>query len=283
MRSWQAGRLRSQSRDCFFIRQLKLKTLRLILREIFLNRFYYEIQFCTFDFRIHFYFFRFRICSKLQRRGTGACFGAGQIEPRRAGRYSAFDTHDGTHIYRADVYMANRHFPEAREHWQKILDNYPEDSNIPKILFGIGRSYMWERDYEKAVFWFDKLFRDFTNTPDGRNGLNFKGASYVRWGKNAEAAETYKQYTVMFPFGEKVDSAYLNIIDCLREIGKYDEANDWVDKTTARFKGMPAEVNALHAKLRMEIHRQSWNTAVETADKLLKLKISAIRWFGLTK
>ena len=32
------------------------------------------------------------------------------------------------HLYRADVYMANRHFPEAREHWQKIIDNYPSDA-----------------------------------------------------------------------------------------------------------------------------------------------------------
>ena len=29
------------------------------------------------------------------------------------------------HVFRADVYLSNRHFPEAREHWQKILDNYP--------------------------------------------------------------------------------------------------------------------------------------------------------------
>ncbi len=177
----------------------------------------------------------------------------------------------GTHLYRADVYMANRHFPEARGHWQKVIDNYSSDANIPKALFGMGRSNMWERNYESAVFWFDKLFRDFTNTADGRNGLNFKASSYVRWGKSAEAAEAYKQYAVMFPYGEKVDSAYLNIIDALREVGKYDEANEWVDKTVARFKGMPVEVNALHAKLRMDIRRENWKSAIETSDRLLEI------------
>ncbi len=101
--------------------------------------------------------------------------------------------------------------------------------------------------------------------------MNFKAASYVRWGKNAEAAETYKQYVVMFPDGEKIDSAYLNIIDALREIGKYDEANQWVDKTVERFKGMPVEVNALHAKLRMEILRENWSSAILTADRLLEI------------
>lgn len=177
------------------------------------------------------------------------------------------------HLYRADVYMSNRHFPEAREHWQKILDNYPtETTALPRTLFGIARSYMWERQYDKAVFWFDKLNADYLGTKEGREGLAYKGASYVRLGKNIEAAKTYEQYTVMFPTGEKIESAYLNIIDALREAKKYDEANTWVEKARTRFAGLPTETNALHARLRMEIFRSNWTKAVEAADALTNLR-----------
>lgn len=174
------------------------------------------------------------------------------------------------HLYRADVYMANRHFAEAREHWQKILDNYSTDQNaMPKALFGMGRSLMWERQYQKSVDWFDKLTKDYLATKDGREGLNFKGASYVRLGKNIEAARTYEQYTIMFPTGERIESAFLNIIDALREAGKYQEANVWVDKARTRFSGMPVETNAMHARLRMEIYRGNWVESVRAADDLL--------------
>ncbi|HVE56488.1 MAG TPA: transglycosylase SLT domain-containing protein, partial [Pyrinomonadaceae bacterium] len=177
------------------------------------------------------------------------------------------------HLYRADVYMANRHFAEAREHWQKILDNYPSDTNaMPKALFGMGRSLMWERQYKQAVDWFDKLLKDYAMTKDGREGLAFKGACLVRLGKNTEAAKTYEQYTIMFPTGEKIESAYLNIIDAWREAGKYAEANLWVDKTRARFSGMAVETNAMHSRLRMEIYRQNWTEAVKAADDLLLRK-----------
>jgi len=173
------------------------------------------------------------------------------------------------HLYRADVYMSNRQFPEAREHFQKILDVYPTDASaMPKVLFGTARSYMWERQYEKAVFWFDKLTRDYLGTKEGREGLAFKGASYVRMQKNLEAAKTYEQYITMFPTGEKIESAYLNLIDALRELGKYDEANGWVDKTSQRFSGMAVETNALQARLRMEIYRQNWTNALAAADRL---------------
>ncbi|HSK71859.1 MAG TPA: lytic transglycosylase domain-containing protein, partial [Pyrinomonadaceae bacterium] len=71
---------------------------------------------------------------------------------------------------------------------------------------------------------------------------------------------------------EKIESAYLNLIDTLRESGKYDEANIWVENTRKRFYDTPAEANALQARLRMEIFRQDWAKAIEAADDLLKLR-----------
>lgn len=179
------------------------------------------------------------------------------------------------HLSRAETYMANRLFPQAREHWAIVLSEYPDDAGIPKALFGTGRSYMWEREYGKAVEWFDKLTKDHLMTKDGREGLNFKGASYVRMGKNLEAVKAYEQYTVIFPNGERIESAHLNIIDALREAGKYDEANRWVATTVSKFDGKPTEVNALHAKLRMEIFRENWAGAVAAADQLLNVRTFA--------
>src|SRR5260370_10931425 len=54
------------------------------------------------------------------------------------------------HMRRAAVYMANRAFAPAREHWQAVVDNYPNDVNIPAALYGMARSYYQERRYEDA-------------------------------------------------------------------------------------------------------------------------------------
>lgn len=178
------------------------------------------------------------------------------------------------HAYRADVYSSNRLFKEAREHWQFVLDNYSTDATVmPKTLFGIARSYMWEREYEKAVHYFDLLIKDYINTKEGREGLAFKGASLVRLSKHNEAAKTYEQYTIMFPTGERIESSFLNIIDALREAKRYDEANAWIDKAAQRFSGMPTATNALHARVRMEIYRGDWNRAIAAAEDLRKTGI----------
>jgi soluble lytic murein transglycosylase len=174
------------------------------------------------------------------------------------------------HMFRADVYMSNRQFNNARQHWQKVIENFPTEDVIPKALFGMGRSNMWERNYETAIKWFDILVQNHLPTFHGQEGLAYKGACYVRLGQHLDAAKTYEQYTVMFPNGKRIESSYLNILDAYREAAEYDLANVWVDKTSQRFKGTNTETNALHARLRMEIFRQKWGSVLSAANELLR-------------
>ncbi len=179
---------------------------------------------------------------------------------------------EAEHMFRADVYMSNRQFASARDHWSMVIEHYPESASVPKALFGMGRSNMWERNYSIAVKWFDKVAKEFPDTPDGQEGLAFKGACYVRLGENLKAVEAYEKYTVMFPFGKRIESSHLNILDAYREAGEFNLANKWVDKTRKKFGGLPTETNALHARLRMEVYRQEWNDVVRTANDLLELR-----------
>lgn len=169
------------------------------------------------------------------------------------------------HVSRGFTYMENRHFPEAREHFQKILDVYPTDPLIQRALFGMGRSLMWERQYTKAIPYFDRVAREFPASKDGREGLYFEASCELRVGQNAEAARHWQQYTVMYPQGERIDGSYVNSIDALREAGKDAEAVAWVEKVRERFRGQPTETNALLARLRMEINRGKWSDAEATA------------------
>lgn len=173
------------------------------------------------------------------------------------------------HLMRGKIYFENRLFPQSREHFNKIIQLFPTESAMSGALFMTGRSYYWEREYSRAIVYLDRVSREFPSTKDGREGLSFKGACHVRLGKNAEAAKIYEQYAIMYPAGERIDGAYLNTIDALRESGKYNEANLWVDKARAEFAGQPTETNALQGRLRMEIHRGRWSEAVTTADTML--------------
>lgn len=172
------------------------------------------------------------------------------------------------HLRRAAIYLANRAFEEAREHWQALINYYPNDARIAQALLGMGRSYFQSRRYMDAYIAYDRLAREYPTTKEGREGLNFSAASLLRLGKTSEAADRYIQYITRFPNGERIDTAHLNAIDTLREAGRIQEAIAWVTRTRQRFAGTPTATNALFGQLRLEISEGKWNQAVATADEL---------------
>jgi soluble lytic murein transglycosylase len=173
------------------------------------------------------------------------------------------------HLSRGQIYFENRQFPQSREHFEKIIANFPTDSAMANAVFLTGRSYYWEREYARAITFLNRVAAEFPTTKDGREGLYFSAACHVRLGKNAEAAKLYEKYVTLYPNGERVDGSHLNLIDALREAGKYDEANTWVDKARSRFAGQPTEANALQGRMRMELHRGRWAEAIAAADTML--------------
>jgi outer membrane protein assembly factor BamD (BamD/ComL family) len=172
------------------------------------------------------------------------------------------------HVVRGFIYMDNRHFAEAEQHFQKVLDVYAADPLIQRALFGMGRSLMWERKYAEAIPFFERVAREFPSSKDGREGLYFEASCALRIGRNLEAGRLWKRYTETYPLGERIEGAYINAIDAFREGGSDREANVFADTTCRRFPGTPTEMNALHARLRMEINRGNWPDAERTALRM---------------
>ena len=173
------------------------------------------------------------------------------------------------HLRRAGVYMANRAFAAAREHWQAVVDNYPNDSSMPAAMYGVARTFYQERRYEEARQIYEKVAQAYPQTKEGREALNFAASSLLRMGRGAEAAARYADYIEKYPNGERLDTAHLNIIDGYREAGQPQDAINWINRTRARFAGNVVEHNAIFARLRLDIALGDWPHAVQTADELL--------------
>lgn len=175
------------------------------------------------------------------------------------------------HLRRAAIYQANRAFDEAREHWNALITRYPNDVNVPVATFGIGRTFFQERRYADALPVFEGLGNAYAHTEAGRDGFYYVGATLLRLGRAGEAAARYIEYTERFPQGERIENAYLNVIDGLREAGRPAEAIPWIARTRERFVGTPTEVNALFARLRLDVSGSDWQSAVRTADELSRM------------
>ncbi|MDT4895959.1 MAG: soluble lytic murein transglycosylase [Acidobacteriota bacterium] len=192
---------------------------------------------------------------RLDREGRGADGALAQLTPAE-------------HIRRAGVYLTNRAFAEARAHFQTLIERYPNDVNVPAALYGTGRSYSQVRRHEEALPFFERVARDYAQTKEGREGLYSLASSLLRLGRASEAAARYREYTEQFPAGERVEFAYLNVIDSLREAGRPQDAISWITQTRAKYTGTPTATNALFARLRLDVAGGDWQHAIQTADEL---------------
>lgn len=174
----------------------------------------------------------------------------------------------GEHLQRAAIYMTNRAFREAREHYQAIFDRYPNDIAVGPALFWTGRSYFQAQQYQDALPYYEKVAHEFKNTADGREGLSAFGTTLLRLGRFDESVEAYKEYVSLYPSGEKIEGVHLNIIDTLREGGRLKEAIDWVEITRNKFPKTATAPNAVFARLRIDVMQKDWTQAVRTAEML---------------
>lgn len=181
---------------------------------------------------------------------------------------------EAEHLRRASVFMTNRAFDEAIEHWQTLLKHYPDSEAVPEAMLGIARSYYQARRYAEAFEAFEKLARSFPSSKEGREGLNFSGSALLRLGKPSEAVAHYIEYIDRYPNGERIETAHLNVIDSLREAGRSADAISWVNRTVQRFAGTTTETNAKFARLRLEIAEGDWAHAISTATELTRRSFS---------
>src|SRR5207247_7853273 len=98
------------------------------------------------------------------------------------------------------------------------------DAISPAAIFSISRPHFIERRYEEARQTYEPVARDYPQTKEGREGLNFSASSLLRMGRGAEAAARYQEYLEKYPNGERIDTAHLNIIDGYRESGRPQDA-----------------------------------------------------------
>ncbi|MFN2453045.1 MAG: transglycosylase SLT domain-containing protein [Pyrinomonadaceae bacterium] len=179
------------------------------------------------------------------------------------------------HLRRANIYLLNRAFDEARQHYQILIERYPNDPKIPAAIFGIGRSYFQARRYAESLPFFERLARDYATVQEGRDGLSNLGAALLRLGRADEAARRYIEYTERFPQGERIESSYLNVVDAYREADQTAEAINWIARTRARFPNSATNTNALFSRLRLDVATGEWPHAQQTADELRRAPLFA--------
>jgi soluble lytic murein transglycosylase len=182
---------------------------------------------------------------------------------------TAPELNDNLHYQRALIYQFNRDFTDARLHFRAIVEKFPASTFFPDALYQIGRGYAQSGDYSEAINWFERVIEKLPDSQMAKDSLNQAASAYSRVNKPKEAVSRYQKIIEKFPNDERIERAYLNIADVLRDSGEDSEALIWTAKTQEVFKGKLPEAIALFSQLRIHISQNDWQKSLADAEKLL--------------
>lgn len=175
------------------------------------------------------------------------------------------------HQQRAWVYQFNREFENARQHYTAIVNEHAAGRLSADALYQIGRGYSQTNEFAEAAKWYERLQEQFPETDIARDAILQLASAYARVGKYRESASRYQYFIDRFPTDERLDRAYLNMIDIARDQGEEVEALRRAANAQDVFRGKPAEAQALFAEARIYIAREEWQTAGNALERLQKL------------
>lgn len=178
---------------------------------------------------------------------------------------------DYEHLRRATIYQFNRDFDHARIHYAAIINENPGSGLIPDAIFQTGRGYVQQGDFTESIKWFERVLEQFPDHPVAQDSLLQAASAYARVGKNHEAGTRYRRYIEQYPEGERIDRAYLNLIDVLRDEREATGSIKWAATIRDKFKGKQPEALATFAEARIYLARTDWPNALVTLERLEKL------------
>ena len=108
----------------------------------------------------------------------------------------------------------------------------------------------------------------YPKSASAKEALLHAASAYGRVGKPREAITRYLSFIEKYPTDEKLDRAYLNIIDIQRDHGEDTDALKWCAKTQEVFRGKRPEAVALFTEARIYIAREDWQRALNALERL---------------
>ena len=123
------------------------------------------------------------------------------------------------HIRRAAVLQADRDFVHAKLHYEAIAAMDNGGPNAAEAVFQIGRGLAQQNDFAAALTSFSRVLAQYPDKPAAKDALLQAASANARLQKPDEAIKLYQRFIGTYPAADKVDRAYMNIVDALRDKG----------------------------------------------------------------
>ncbi|HMQ05018.1 MAG TPA: transglycosylase SLT domain-containing protein [Pyrinomonadaceae bacterium] len=175
---------------------------------------------------------------------------------------------DQEHFQRALAFQFNRELSRTRSHLEAVIRTRPDSPLVPEAVYRIGQTFSMENNFSEAIKWFERALEQYPDHHLAPDALLQAAAAYSRVGKSRESVRRYQDFIARFKDHARIDRAYLNIVDVMRDAGEETEALKWAGRSQEMFRGKIAEAQGAFAEARIHITRNNWDDGLAVLNRL---------------
>jgi len=160
---------------------------------------------------------------------------------------------------------------EAFKNYQIFYKLFPKDKHAPLAIFFAGKILFKQKKFAEVIDMFKDFSVKYPKNKFAPNALYKLVFSYYQLHKWVEMGKTIRLLTKNYPYSNYCIAAEFWFIDCLRNRGKYEQAEKWIEKMSKKYAKKP-EVSAqlLYDAALVCFHSRKSKQALEHLDNLSK-------------
>ncbi len=110
-----------------------------------------------------------------------------------------------------NIYFNQKKYVEALDAFEKFVQDFPDDEQVPDAIFNSGRCYYKLEYYSKAIAAWEKLINNYPKYSHTQEAMNMAADTYFRAQKYPEAIAAYKKLLSAYPGTDVAKQAQLRI------------------------------------------------------------------------
>ena len=168
------------------------------------------------------------------------------------------------------IYIYNGQIDKARVRLMTFARNYPGNNNYGSVLFYIGETYRYEKNYTDALYYYEQAKSNRNSNKYRIETLFYIGECYEYTGKFSDAANTYEEILNNYPDNPFSLSAQIKLGVSYFKAGEYEKAI--LELMGPDFQNLPPEKKKESTLILASslFHTQEYGRAEEEFLKLYK-------------
>lgn len=167
-------------------------------------------------------------------------------------------------------YYGKGEYKESADTFFEFTEKFPDDETfMPPALFNSGLSYLFIKEYDKAIIQFEILVSSYSGKPESENAIFYIAECYFQKEEFDKALKTYGEFIKKTDNHSLIIESNFQMYRCYIGKEEYSKANEVLDAVSIKYHNQLLDMEISYVKIIQYLKSDQYSAAEDLAEKIL--------------